>query len=814
VAIGMLHDLRVAVRALLQRPGFALSVILTLALGIGASTMMFGLVDSALLRPLPFERPDRLAILWGVAGPQRAIRGGSFPEVQDWRAMNRTFTDVAIYDEISLNLRLGTEAFRVESEMVSAGFFDLLGVRAAIGRTFTADEDRVPDAQPVAIISDKLWRERFGAAADVLRREIVLNDRTCTIVGVMPRGFAGLSFDTDLWIPSMMAALTNSPSVVRNRGDRWLGAIGRLRDGVSFRQAQDDLTRVASQLEQQYPDTNRQRGVLIVPVKDDLLGSTASLIVALFAAVLLFLLVSCANVASLLLARTTARRRELAVRAALGARRWHVLRQLLVESFVLAVVAGVVGALVAAWGTAAAVALVPDGALPRHVQPVVDPRVIAFTSVVTCGVAMLVAVLPVVASRDRDLSSAIRTGGRTSAAGLGSLRRPSTQQLLIVGEMALAMTLLTAGGLMARSLQRQLDVRVGFNPDGVTVARLTLPGSRYAAEQRIAFVSRVEEQLRRQPLLESVAIASDLPFTGSASASTLTPDRDPDVTLRYYRHSVTPAFFRTLSMPLLRGRQFTADDGRGRPLVAIVTESGGRRIWPGDDALGRRFRLGGSPAPEVQVVGVVADARFRSLIADLAAAGAEPDIFFPFGQRTDADLEIAVRSTDGAAVSIAALQTAVSAVDAAIPVYRVQSLRDAVAQQTATASLGAMLLGVFSGGTLLLAGIGLYGLVAYVVGLSRREIAVRLALGATPGAIIRLIVRNSLLLVGIGVLVGLVGSLAAGRALEAQLFHTPAADPATYGGVALTLMLVTFLASAVPARRAVRLDPHAALRAD
>src|SRR5262245_16047185 len=296
----MLHDFRVAARTLIQRPAFALSVVLTLALGIGASTMMFSLVDAALFRPLPFGKPDRLAMLWGVAGPERSIRGGSFPEVRDWRTMNRTFVDIAIYDGTSLNLSLGSEAIRVDTELVSAGYFDLIGARAALGRTFGADDDRIPDERPVAIISDKLWRERFGAARDILERRIVLNDRTCSIVGVMPPGFAGLSFATDLWVPSMMVSLTSTnPKVVQDRGNRWLGAIGRLRDGVSFQQAQDDLTRVAAQLEQQYPDTNRQRGVVVLPLKDALLGSTASLLVLLFTAVLLFLLVSCANVASL-----------------------------------------------------------------------------------------------------------------------------------------------------------------------------------------------------------------------------------------------------------------------------------------------------------------------------------------------------------------------------------------------------------------------------------------------------------------------------------------------------------------------------------
>jgi len=810
----MVHDLRVAVRSLLQRPAFAVSVILTLALGIGASTMMFSLVNAALLRPLPFERPDRLAMVWGVAGPERDIRGGSIPEVRDWRAMNRTFSDLVIYDEMSLNMAVGTQPVRVETEMVSAGFFELLGARPALGRTFTADEDRAPGERPVAIISDGLWRERFGAAPDVLGRPITLNDRVCTVVGVMPPGFAGLSFDTDLWIPSMMVSLSTAPSIVQSRGDRWLAAVGRLRDGVSWAQAQDDLTRVAAQLEQQYPDFNRQRGVLILPIKDALLGTTKGLIAALFGAVLLFLLVSCANVASLQLARATARRRELAIRAALGARSWHVLRQLLVESFVLAGAAGIVGALIAAWGASAVIALTPDGALPRHIAPTLDPRVLAFTIVVTCGVAVLVALLPVAGSRGRDLMETLRAGGRASGSGLGSLRRPSAQHVLIVSEMALAMTLLTAGGLMSRSLLRQLDVPIGFDPAGVTVARMTLPASRYDADLRRVFVERLDEQLRRQPLVANAAIGSDLPLTGSASATRLTSDRDRETSIRYYRHSVTPEYLNTLGIPLLRGRHFTTQDHANSPLVAIVTESGARRIWRGEDPLGRRFQVGGAKGPMVEVVGVVADARFRNLVADLSAAAAEPDIFFPFAQRTDSDLQIGVRSRNGEPMTLASLQAAVSAVDPSIPVYRVRPLGDALAEQTASARFGAMLLAAFSVGALLLAAIGLYGLVAYVVGLSRREIAVRLALGATGRGVMRLVVRNSLTLVGGGLVLGTVGAIFAARAFETQLFRTTATDPGTYVTVAVTLLLVAFVASAIPARRAIRVNPHAALRAD
>jgi hypothetical protein len=311
-----------------------------------------------------------------------------------------------------------------------------------------------------------------------------------------------------------------------------------------------------------------------------------------------------------------------------------------------------------------------------------------------------------------------------------------------------------------------------------------------------------------------VGIGSDLPF-GNRSASTLSADRDPERIIRHYRHYVTPEYFQTLSVPLVRGRQFNVDDREGRPLVAIVTQSGARRLWEGDDAVGRRVRLGtAGDAPLAEIVGVVADARFRSLVRDVGAPGAEPDVFFPYAQRTDSDLEIAVRSTDGSPIPIASLQAAVSSIDPSIPVYRVQRLEDAVAAQTATATFGTMLLALFSGGTLLLAAIGLYGLVSYVVGLSRREIAVRLALGATPQTVMRLVVRNSLMLVIAGLLVGVGGAMVAGRSLESQLFRTPATDPGTYAVVALTLLMVTLFASAVPARRAVRVDPHAALRAD
>jgi putative ABC transport system permease protein len=808
----MVQDLAIAARTLLKRPGYALSVIATLTLGIGATTMMFSLLDGALLRPLPFPS-SQLVMLTGVFGPQRSPRGGSFLEVADWRAMNRTLDDLSIYDETSVNLRIGTESVRVETEMVSASFFPLLGVSAAMGRTFLPEEDAVPDRQPVAIVSQSLWRERLGSDPEVFKRTIYLNDRPFQIVGVMPEGFAGLSFDTDLWVPSMMVSLTSSPAVVTDRGTRWLGALGRLKSDVAVPRAQEDLTRVAGLLEQQYPDVNRQRGVDVTPLRQALLGGTGGLVLTLFAAVLLFLVVACANVASLQLARAAARQRDLAVRLALGARRWHVLRALMAESLLLSVAAGLFGALAAAWTLGAVVRLMPEGALPRHVQPAVDLRALGFTLLVTLVVGALVAILPGLAGRRRDLSNTMKEGARFAGPGLGSIRRPSAQQLLVGAEIALAMTLLIAAGLMVRSLERQMQVAIGFETRGVTVARLSLPGERYSAPQRIAFVERLADSLRSIPRVESASIGTSLPFTGNSSAGLLLPDVAPsaEATVRYYRNMVTPAFFSTLGIRVLAGRGFTDQDRQGAPLVAVVNESGAKRIWGGQGAVGRHVKSG---AGTIEIVGVVEDARFRDLTSDLRGAKSEPDLYFPYAQRTDRDIEIAVRSADGSAIPMAQLQHAVAAIDAGLPLYRVQRLEDALGQQTSSARFGSALLIVFSGGSLLLAAIGLYGLISYLVGLSHREIAIRLALGADSRRVIGLVVGNAMTLVAGGLVVGAAGALAAGRALESQLFQTRATDPSTIVVVASLLLLVTLAATFVPTRRAVRVNPQVALRAE
>lgn len=811
----MLHDLVVAARTLIKRPAYSASVVLTLGIGIAATTVVFSLLDAVVLRPLPFGSPDRLVSLTGVAGPRRDPRGGSFPEIADWRALNRTLTDVSIYDEISLNLQIGSEAMRVDAEMVSASYFPILGARANLGRTFLPEEDAVVDRNPVAVISDALWKRKFGATRDVLQQTVQLNDRTFAIVGVMPPDFAGLSFDTDVWIPSMMVSTTSSTGVVTNRGTRWLGAVGRMNDSVTLDAVREDLDRVASLLEAQHPETNRQRGVQVDELQDSLAGDTGPLVVAIFTMVMMFLAVACANIASLQLVRAAGRRRELAVRFALGARRWHVVRQLTIESIVLAVVAAAVGWALAAWALGGLLSIAPEGSLPRHAQPALDVRTAVFAVTIAFLAGAAAAILPALAVTRRDLVGTMKEGARSAGPGLGSLRRPSTQQFLVVVEVAVAMVLLVIAGVTLQGLDRQLRVPLGFDPAGVTVAQISLPAARYSPQARTAFVERVLENLRAIPQVAIAAAGTSLPFTGNSSASIMLPDvaEGPEGALRYYRNFVSPDFFSTLGLPLKSGRGLTSHDRADTPLVAIINESGARRIWGQRDAVGRRVKLGAGPdAPSVEIVGVAADARFRDLTSDVSRPNAEPNLYFPFSQRTDRDIAIAVRTADGSTVPFGALQQAVAAVDPGVPAYAVQLLSNAVRQQTSTARLGSMLTSIFSTGSLLLAAVGLYGLVAYVVSLSRREIAIRLALGAASRRVAALIIGNGLVLVTLGVLAGGAGAMLAARYLQTQLFAVDHVDLMTMAGSAILLFVVACAACIIPTRRAIGVDPQIALR--
>ena len=809
----MIADLRYAFRTLRTRPAFAATIIATLALGIGASTAMFSIVDAAMLRGLPFQDPGRLVVLWGVAGPDRAIRGASIPEARDWSTGARAVTSVSVYDETALNLRTTDGATRVEAEMVSASYFPLLGARAALGRTFIADEDRTPDTHPVAIISDRLWREQFAGDPAIVGRAITLNDRPLTVVGVMPAGFKGVSFDTDLWFPSMMVSLTMGSGTVQSRGTRWLMVLGRLAEGRDIAAAQRDLDRVALRLTQDFPQSNTDRGVQVISLRDSYLGTTKTLLVLLFGAVIVFLLIACANVTGLQLVHATARRREIAVRLALGADRRRLIHQLLTETMVLSVLGGMAGALLAYWAVDGLRPFIPAGLLPGYAEVEVNARVLAFSLGLSLCAGMICGLAPAFVGARQQLSDALRDGARTaSATGLGRIRRPGMQQLLVTVEVALALVLLVAAGLMVRTFQGQLGVSPGFDATGVLSARLALP-VRYSPEQRVLFAGQLIERLKAVPGVASASVSSDLPLSGFTSAASFLPPGQTEA-VRYYRHYVTPEFFPTLRIPLAKGRAFTAEDFRGAPHVVILSESGARRLFPDVDPIGRTLPLRSGTFLEATVVGVARDVRFRDLTTNIGAPRAEPDMYFPYVQRTDSDIQIAVRSATEALVPFETLQHAVAAIDPTLPLYQVRPLTEALQRQTATARFGSLMLGVFSAVALILAAIGLYGVIAFVVGLSRREIAIRIALGAETSAVRRLVVRNAMVLVGAGMLAGLVAASVVMGQLRDLLFTVSPRDPLTFVVVAVTVFAVALIASWLPARRASQVEPQLALQSE
>ena len=804
------NDFRFAARSLRRQPAFTATVVATLALAIGATTAIFSVVAATLLKPLPFRDPSRLAFLWGVAGPQRAIRGGSYIEVKDWGRLTRTLEHIAIYDATSLNLRTEEGADRVGAEMVSASYFPMLGATAQVGRVFRADEDSVPDANPVVVISDAMWRARFSADPSVVGRAITLNDRPFTIVGVMRPGFNGISFNTDVWFAASMARANGAPQNLAERGNRWLGAIGRLRDGVTLEQAQRDMDRVAAQLARDFPETNKDRGVQLFSLRNSYLGSTRTLVLALFGAVGLFLLIACANVAGLELVRAAGRRREIALRIAIGAGRGRLVQQLVAEGVTLAVAGAVVGLAVAYWGLAGLTALAPAGVFPTYAQPSIDLGAFGFALAVALACGTLFGIVPALRASRVELVGALKDGSRGSAGGFGTPRRLGGQQLLVVAETAVALVLLVGAGLMVRSLQRQLAVDPGFNPTGVLRALVMLP-DRYTGERRARFVDELHSRLGAIPSVRGVAIGSDLPLGGSSSAAFIyVPDVNDQ--FRYYRHSVTPEYFAVLGVRLVRGRTFTAADRDSAPGVAIINEATARRLWRGADPVGRHIRLGAADGPEATIVGVVADTRFRDLTTPLATS--EPDVYYPMAQAPARNLQIGVRSSLPPEQVASAVRRELAAMDPSIPLFGVQPLQDLLAQQTARGRFGSAVLTAFGLAALVLAAVGLYGVLAFVVSLRRREIGIRLALGATSGHVLEGVIGQGAALAALGLVAGSVVALVATRAIEAQLFGVGARDPLVFVGAAVVLLLVALAASWVPARRAARVDPQIALRAE
>jgi predicted permease len=801
------QDVRFAVRTLARAPGFTATAALTLALAVGVTTALVAVVDETLLRPLPFASADELVVLNGVALPERDVRGGSYAEIADWSALTRSFTAVSIYNSLPYNLSDAAGSEQVTGETVSASYLDLLGVTPQLGRGIEPADD-VYGAEPVVLISDGLWRRRFGGTRDVIGRTVELDAREMTIVGVLPAGFTGLSFEADVWMPLLPMGW---PEMAQARSSRWLGALARLRPGVTRDAAQADIEAAAAELAQRYPDTNTDRSADVVLLRESYLSgaraldNTRNLLLAVAGAVSMLLLIASVNVTNLQLVRGLSRSGEVAVRYALGAGRGRIVRQLMTESVVLSLLGGVAGIALALIGTRTVMALLPADVLPPYAAVRVDGRVIGFALLVVALTGVLSGLAPAFRTSTRSMAGELRAGR-----GMGR-RHGRLQQTLIASEVALALTLLALAALMVRSLRAQLAIDPGFRAESVVVGRVMLIGDAYDRPGRLRFVDAVTERLGREPGVAAVAVGSDVPLRGGFSASFIVPADRPDSRLRYYRHQVTTGYFDALGIRIRRGRGFTSADRDDSAPVVVVSEAFAQRVFENGDALGRRLLF--TPTDTVTVVGVAENVRQRDLTTSLFDPGEDPDVYFALAQLPVGGLDIIVRGVR-APVPAETMHAAVRAIDPDIPLFRVEPLATTLATQTANARFGSLLLGAFGLLALGLAAVGMYGVMAFLVQSRRREIAVRMAMGAAPRGVLALVLRRAMLLVALGSAAGIVLALAAGRIFATLLYGVRPIDPASLIAAGVALGACAFLATLVPALRAVRTDPQLVLRGD
>ncbi len=803
----LIRDLRLAFRTLRRRPLFLGAAVLTLALGTGAGAGVFSVVESSLIRPLPFREPDRLAVVWGVAGPERDVRGASVVEIRDWDEAVDALGPLSRYNATTVNASGEGEATQLRAEMVSPGFFGILGVAPALGRALVAEDDE-PGAAGSAVISYDLWQRRYGGDGAVLGREVLLNGTSFSIVGVMPAGFRGLSFDTEVWLPLGPFA---TPDLFAQRGGRWLAAVGRLAPGAGMDAAQAQLDAVAARLAEAYPETNGDRGAMLLPLRDFYVAGSRSLLLMVLGAVALLIAVASANVANLQLVRALERNRELAVRHALGAGRGRIARELLAESVVLAILGGAAGLALAWLGLGALVPLIPVGVLPPYASPSVDLPVLAFGLGVALLTGLAFGLVPALRGGIVDVGAVLRSGGQRMTQGSGSRRRAGAQQVIVVGEVALTLVLLVGAGMALRSLREQLAIRPGFRADGVLAATVSLSGADYDRAGRAAFARDLLERVESVAGVDAAALTSDPPLRGSSSAAFIFRAEDPvspETRIRFYRHSVTPSFFATLGIPIVRGRGFTDADEEGSPPVVVVSEAFAARVWPGQGALGRRVLLGDDTAT---VVGVAGNVRQRTLTTSLMDPGEDPDVYIAYAQLPTGSFDILARTRRDAGLLAAPIRAQLSALDPSLPLFAVAPLGDALAAQTALSRLVSVLLGVFAALALAVAAVGLYGVLAFVVRGRRKELAVRSAMGAEPWQLLADVVRHGLVLGAIGVAIGLAGAVAAGRLAASLLYGVGAVEPLVLAGTALLLLLITAAASWLPARQATRVDPAGVL---
>ena len=798
----ILRDVSFSSRVLLKNYAFTIVVILTLALGIGANTAIFSFANGILLRPLPYAQSDRLTAI-----NETALKRGidsmsvSYPNFLDWREQNTVFEGMGTYFGSNRFALSGAgEPISIRGARISYGTLETLRVAPQLGRTFTVNEDR-PEEDAVVILGHELWQRNFGGDPNIVGQKIVLSNRPRTVVGVMPPNFRFPEI-AELWVPLALTTQTFT------RTDHGLSAIARLKDGVSVEAAQAEMHNIAARIEQQHPVTNEGLGVKVTSLHKYLTGDYREGLIILLGIVGCVLLVACVNVANLMLARATARQKEFALRAALGAGRWRIVRQLMVESLLLALVGGVLGFALSIWALRLLLTSIPIQ-LPFWMNFSIDLRVLGFTIAITVLTGLLFGAAPALQTSRVDLNDTLKEGGRGAGVGRGRSR-----SFLVVTEIALSLVLLVCAGLMIQSFLRLRSVNVGLDPTNVLVSSYHLPFAKYREdEQRAAFYKQLLERVRALPGVQAASATATLPLGGGNWGRSLTVEGYPVLAVGQapmIQHTVvTPNYFRTMGIPLLSGRDFTDSDARGSQLVTIVDERLANEYWPNQSPIGRRIRFGPPEdnEPWHTIIGVVGTVRHERMQEDTAKS-----VYLPHQQIPANGMAVMTRTSSEPKELVAAIRREVAQLDPDLPVSKVITMNEVIDEAIWQPRLYATLFAVFAGGALLLALIGIYGVMAFLVQTRTHEIGVRMALGATARDVFKLIVGRGMKLTVIGVVIGVAGAVGATRLMHSLLFNTSATDPIVFILISLLLAFAAFLACYIPARRAAKVDPLIALR--
>ena len=808
----LIQDLRFSFRRLLKNPGFTAIALLSLALGIGANSAIFSLVNTVLLRPLPAVQPEQIVEVYGTLHNGADETLVSYLNYKDYRDRNEVFSGMLGYRFAPMSMSHNGNNERVWGYLVSGNYFDILGIKAAQGRTFLEEEDRTPNSHPVAVMSYGCWQKRFASDPSIVGKTVLLNGHTFTVIGIAPKDFKGteVAYSPELWVPFMMAEqIEPGSNWLKSRGDDNIFVLGRLKQGISQAQAETSLQAITLQLASEYPDDNAGRGVKLLPpglfipqIRRMVIGFAG----VLMAVVGLLLMIACVNLANLLLARATERRKEIAIRLAIGASRARLIRQLLTESVLLSVCGGVLGVLFALWITdlVASIKLPTDIALAFDIG--IDWRVMVFTFLLSLVTGIIFGLLPALQASKPNLVSSLKS----DETGTGGFRRSRLRDALVVAQVALSLLLLISTGLIMRSLQRAQTMNPGFNPANAVAVSFDVGLQGYDETKGRSFQQQVLERTSALPAVQSAALVSVLPLSINYNSTSIYIEGQPFTSSSnlplVIPDNVTPNYFQTMGINL-RGRDFTAHDKEKESRVAIVNETFARRFFPGEEAIGKRFNFGGPSDPYWEIVGVAADGKYNSLGED-----PQPLVYRPLLRNYDSTVTLVARTKTNPQSVIAAVRNEIHNLDPDLPLYDVKTLNEHMRIPLFPARMAALVLGSFGIIALMLAAFGIYGVMSYVVSQRTHEIGIRMALGAQQRDVLRLVVRQGMWLALIGMGIGLIAAFALTRVVSSLLYDVSATDPLTFAGVSFLLAIVALVACLVPARRATKVDPMIALR--